>query len=237
MTWPELRRSLRRPRLLVLDDLGAEGSTSQAFDRARELLQLRYRDGKLTLVTTNVTAKARLSKLLGARVESRSRLEHVQGADLRTHQLRPPPPEPTAVSLARRRVAAIEDLERALRSPLLSAKGPAEWLETWLREITPHTRPWDKHLEAVHGDMQRRSQDLDTALSELVESLSKPPDPDETARELERASRDKHLRKLETLAGSQEPATLREAIEQLEQGEQTRYTRAAVAAMRGALDG
>ena len=63
-TWPELRASLLRPHLLVLDDLGASGSTAAAYDRARELLEARFRSSKLTVVTTNV-ATPDLPKLLG----------------------------------------------------------------------------------------------------------------------------------------------------------------------------
>lgn len=54
----EVIEKIQRPRLLVLDDLGAERDTSTANELAYQIIDARYRTGKPMIVTTNLSKEA-----------------------------------------------------------------------------------------------------------------------------------------------------------------------------------
>lgn len=61
----EIISSLKNASLLVLDDLGAENSTSWAKEKIYEIIDSRYRDGKPCIITTNLTREGLKKKLAG----------------------------------------------------------------------------------------------------------------------------------------------------------------------------
>jgi len=85
--WDDLRPRAVSARLLVLDDLGREGSEWAARELA-DVLELRHNRGLRTLVTSNLTAE-RIADRYGERVSSRwsdgrfTRIVPVLGPDLR----------------------------------------------------------------------------------------------------------------------------------------------------------
>ena len=61
----EIISSLKNASLLVLDDLGAENSTSWVKEKIYEIIDSRYRDGKPCIITTNLTREGLKRKLAG----------------------------------------------------------------------------------------------------------------------------------------------------------------------------
>lgn len=165
-TWPELRASLLRPHLLVLDDLGASGSTAAAYDRARELLEARFRSSKLTVVTTNV-ATTDLPKLLGGRVHSRAELHDVPGGDLRSHKLEEAPSVPLAIRRARVTVSAHEALDAASRGREDGDRACAA-----LEATMDTDEGWEQRLRDTHAMLAERGRELEARLSECLTRMS-----------------------------------------------------------------
>ena len=165
-TWPEMRASLLRPHLLVLDDLGASGSTAAAYDRARELLEARFRSSKLTVVTTNV-ATPDLPKLLGGRVHSRAELHDVPGGDLRSHKLEEAPRVPLAVRRARVAVSAHDALDTSSRGRQDGERACAA-----LESTMDTGEGWEQQLRDTKAMLAQRGQELEAKLEECIARMS-----------------------------------------------------------------
>lgn len=61
----EIINSLKNASLLVLDDLGAENNTAWSKEKIYEIIDARYRDGKPSIITTNLTREGLKKRLAG----------------------------------------------------------------------------------------------------------------------------------------------------------------------------
>jgi hypothetical protein len=172
-TWPSIRARFVGVPLLVLDDVGASGSTAVADDRARELLEARNRSGSLTIVSTNISDARDHLRLFGARVLDRSELVHVTGASLRTRRLRPSEvPVPTRIREARDRVRAYEDLEPG--HAINDSQGASQRvLEAWLRPDVSENE-WTARLAEELRTADEQHAAVQAALARTVEHLARP---------------------------------------------------------------
>lgn len=218
-SWPTVRAALLRPQLLIIDDMGAEGSTKDAYERARDLAQLRQSKGTLTIITTNVRSPGKLADLLGGRVHSRAQIDQVSGGDLRTHKLEQAPPVPALVQRAHRCLSAADALDECLRAKRWGDRGEAvsKHVEGWLSAgVEP--KAWGAKMQAHAALLERRGTELDAALSSAVERLlaraNPEPEPDPTP-----GMRESHQEKLASLAKGKSTADLREALAALSKPE------------------
>ena len=61
----EVINSIKNASLLVLDDLGAENTTTWAKEKIYKIIDSRYRDNKPLIITTNLTPKQLKEKMIG----------------------------------------------------------------------------------------------------------------------------------------------------------------------------
>ena len=169
-TWAETLARLTRPSLLVLDDLGAAGSSSVQLDRCKELLEARHRSGKLTIVTSNATTDE-TPRLLGGRLGDRAQVVSLPGGTLRTRELAPAPVTPWQVEDARRHLSALEHLDVLARQRPGHTSALAV-VETWLRPQGLQDAPWEASLSAQCETLDGLADELRGKLAACVERMT-----------------------------------------------------------------